>query len=167
MMVLFIFIMLFYMVAIPVGIATYIFNGLALYKAAKLEGDNKKWLAWIPGINNYLLFKLGNKNPNYMWLSLIPIPIALILNFLLESDPYNTVAPLLMLLIILIISIWIIVITIQSFLYISTKYDISAVWFILGIFIPVFSLVAYIIWFDKLRKLENEKGDIEEFEIKE
>ena len=72
-----------------------------------------------------------------------------------------------MLLIILIISIWIIVITIQSFLYISTKYDISAVWFILGIFIPVFSLVAYIIWFNKLRKLENEKGDIEEFEIKE
>ena len=82
MMVLFIFIILFYMIAIPVGIVTYIFSGLALYKAAKLEGDNKKWLAWIPGINNYLLFKLGNKNPNYMWLSLIPIPIALILNFL-------------------------------------------------------------------------------------
>lgn len=162
---LFIFFMIFYIIAIPVGIVTYVFNGLALYKAATLEGYNKKWLAWIPGINSYLLFKLGNKNPNYMWLSLTPIPIAIILNLLMEYDPYSIAIPLAMLLIILVISIWIIVIMIQSFLYISTKYDISSVWFILGIFIPVFSLVAYIIWFNKLRKLE--KIDKEVFEIEE
>lgn len=153
------------MIIIPVGIVTYIFNGLALYKAAIIEGYNKRWLAWIPGINSYLLFKLGNKNPNYMWLSLSTIPIVIISTLLSELYPYNTALLLLMLLIILGISIFIIVITIQAYLYISNKYEISAVWFILGLFIAPFSLVAYIIWFNKLRKLEKENNDKEIFEI--
>ncbi|MGC5816098.1 hypothetical protein [Clostridium perfringens] len=71
-------------------------------------------------------------------------------------DPSSMDITLLILLAILVINIWLIVLMIQSFLYISTKYEISAVWFILGIFISVFSLVSYIIWFNKLRKLEKE-----------
>lgn len=164
---LFTFFALIYMIAIPLGIVTYVFSGLALYKAATLEGYNKKWLAWIPGINSYVLFKLGNKNPNYMWLTLAPIPIAIIFDLLMEYDPSSVFIPFVMLLSILVISIWLIVVMIQSFLYISTKYEISAVWFILGMFIPVFSLVAYIIWFNKLRKLEKEENDKETFEIEE
>lgn len=158
---LFIFLMLFYMLVIPLAIVTYVFTGLALYKAAKLENYNKKWLAWIPVINTYLLFKLGNKNPNYMWLSIINMPIIFMLNLLLNNDAdFNLTLNILLLLIMLGISIFIVVITIQAYLNISNKYDINAVWFILGIFISPFSLVAYIIWFDKLRKLEKEKFDM-------
>lgn len=124
---LFILFVITYMIAIPLGIVTYIFSGLALYKAAKLEGYNKKWLAWIPGINSYVLFKLGNKNPNYMWLTLAPISIAIIFDLLIEYDPSSVAIPLVILLAILVISIWLIVVMIQSFLYISNKYDISAV----------------------------------------
>lgn len=40
------FFMLFYMIVIPLGIVTYVFSGLALYKSATLDGYNKKWLAW-------------------------------------------------------------------------------------------------------------------------
>ncbi|TPF96151.1 hypothetical protein, partial [Clostridium perfringens] len=91
---LFILFMIIYMIAIPLGIVTYVFSGLALYKAAKLEGYNKKWLAWIPGINSYVLFKLGNKNPNYMWLTLAPIPIVFIFDLLMEYDPPIMAIPL-------------------------------------------------------------------------
>lgn len=158
---LFTFLMLFYMLVIPLAIVTYVFTGLALYKAAKLENYNKRWLAWIPVINNYLLFKLGNKNPNYMWLSIINMPIIFMLNLLLNNDAnFNLTLNMLLLLIMLGISIFIVVITIQAYLNIANKYDISVVWFILGIFISPFSLVAYIIWFYKLRKLEKEKFDM-------
>lgn len=102
---LFILFMIIYIIAIPLGIVTYVFSGLALYKAATLEGYNKKWLAWIPGINSYVLFKLGNKNPNYMWLTLAPIPIAIIFDLLMSYDPSSMAIPLVILLAILVISI--------------------------------------------------------------
>ena len=159
---LFVFLMLFYLVVIPLSIAIYVFNGLALYKAAKLEGYSKKWFAWIPVVNTYLLFKLGNKNPNYMWLSIINMPIIFALNLLLNNNyDFNLTLSTLLLIIMLVISIFMIVITIQAYLNIANRYDISAVWFILGIFISPFSLVAYIIWFNKLRKIEKEKFDLE------
>lgn len=146
----------FYLVVIPLSIVIYVFNGLTLYKAAKLENYDKKWLAWIPVINNYLFFKLGDKNPNYIWLSIITMPIMFILNLLLNNNAYfNLTLIMVLALIMLGISIFSIVITIQAYLNIANKYDISAVWFILGLFILPFSLVAYIIWFNKLRKLEK------------
>lgn len=60
--VLFIFLMMFYTLATPLTIVTYVFTGLVLYNTATLDEYNKKWIAWISGINYYILFKLGNKD---------------------------------------------------------------------------------------------------------
>ncbi|MEG1003413.1 hypothetical protein [Clostridium sp.] len=41
------------------ALVNYIFVSLALYKIAKVEGDDKAWLAWVPVGNAYMLIKLG------------------------------------------------------------------------------------------------------------
>ncbi|MGV2804713.1 hypothetical protein GNF85_13715 [Clostridium perfringens] len=153
---------------IPLAIAIYVFTGLALYKAAKLEGYNKKWLAWIPVIDMYLLFKLGNKNPKYVWLSIINLMLAIVFEVFIDNGQnYSGFLDSIFVILFIGTSIFIIVLTIQSYLYIANKYNINPAWFILGMFISIFSLVAYIIWFNKLRKLEKEKSDTEIFEIEE
>lgn len=140
---------LFYLAVISLLIVIYVFTGLSLYKAAKLEGYNKKWLAWIPIINTYLLFKLGDINPNYIWLIIINFPLAIVLNLIMEIDEeYAFKLTLVISLIVLIISIFTIIITIQSYLNIVNKYNVNTVWFILGLFISPFSLIVYIILFN-------------------
>ncbi|MDZ4994550.1 hypothetical protein GNF80_16530 [Clostridium perfringens] len=151
---------------IPLAIAIYVFTGLALYKTAKLEGYNKKWLAWIPVIDMYLLFKLGNKNPKYVWLSIINLMLSIVFEVFIDNvQNYSGFLDSIFVILFIGTSIFIIVLTIQSYLYIANKYNINPAWFILGMFISIFSLVAYIIWFNKLRKLEKERPDTEVFEI--
>lgn len=137
-------------IGLKVAIITYIFSGLSYYKASELEVIKNRWLSWVPLLNNYILFKLGKKNPKYI---LLPI-ISLILSFIIDFT-YSNIVLISIGILILILSIWTIIVKLEAYLNISNKYDINPAWFIVGIFIPPFYLVVYIIFYTKIRKLKR------------
>lgn len=51
-------------------IANYIVSSMAMFKIAKLECVSKPWFAWIPGLNDYLVIKLGKGSIWFMILAL-------------------------------------------------------------------------------------------------
>lgn len=52
------------------SLITYILMGKAFSKIAKNENMDKPWLAWIPGVNIYLMIKLANEK---VWLLAVVI----------------------------------------------------------------------------------------------
>lgn len=63
-------------------------------------------------------------------------------------------------LIILGIGIVTLVISIEAYINISKKYDMSSAWFIVGCFISPVMLVAYIILYNKVRKIKSNNIDL-------
>lgn len=57
---------------VVVGLGSYVFLSLALMKIAQKMNYKSPWYAWVPILNMILLFELGDKNPNLLWLLLIP-----------------------------------------------------------------------------------------------
>lgn len=129
-------------------VITYVFQGLALYKANQLENINPKWIAWVPIINIYSVLKLGEKNTKYIWLFIINFFLTLVLELLEYSVLFVPT-----IVIMLGISIFTIVITIQAYIKISNKYDMTPVWFIIGTFIGPVMIIAYSIFYTKLNKI--------------
>lgn len=59
-------------IVIAIGLASYIFSSLALYKIGKEMNYQNSWFAWVPILNTIMLFKLGDQNPMLLLLLLIP-----------------------------------------------------------------------------------------------
>ena len=138
--------LLFFIGVVLLSIITYVFMGLSLYTATELKGIKHKWFAWVPFLNIILLFKLGNKNWKYIWL----IVGQTILSFIQYSNPSE-----MLLLINVFLSIFVIVIYIQAYLNISNEYEINPAWFIVGVFFSPVILVAYILFYNKVRMLKK------------
>jgi hypothetical protein len=128
------------------GIITYVFMGLSLSGAAEIEGIEKKWFAWIPILNIIILLKLGNKEARYIWVFIG----ATIASFLTEISSNGF-----LLIINLALLIWTIVIQIQVYLFISNRYKINPAWFIIGIFLLPINLVAYILFYNKVKRKKD------------
>lgn len=58
--------------SITVSLGIYIYTCLALQKTAQKLGMENTWFAWIPILNTVLLFRMGDQNPLYILLGLIP-----------------------------------------------------------------------------------------------
>ncbi|WP_294189749.1 hypothetical protein [uncultured Clostridium sp.] len=87
--------------------------------------------------------KLGNKDARYIWVFIG----AMIASFLTEISSNGF-----LLIINLALLIWTIVIQIQVYLLISNRYKINLAWFIIGIFLLPISLVAYILFYNKVKR---------------
>ncbi|WWU65612.1 hypothetical protein QJR26_04420 [Clostridium baratii] len=149
---------LFLMTALILTIVTYIFMGLSVYSAARLEGLNNKWFAWVPFLNMVLLFKLGNKDWKYIWLIVGQVVVSVI-------QEYTDSGLLLFIEIVLLILV--VIVQIQAYLNISKKYEVNPAWFIVGAFFPPIMLVAYILFYNKVRKLETSQSIEQVKEIEE
>ena len=134
--------------AIIFGIITYIFMGLSLSGAAELEGIEKKWFAWIPLLSILVLLKVGNKNSRYIWVFVISAIVSVLMSF---SDSWFLI------ILSLALSIWCIVIQIQAYLGIANKYKVKPAWFIVGVFISPVLLVAYILFYNEVKKCKEIK----------
>ncbi|WWU63272.1 hypothetical protein QJR26_09530 [Clostridium baratii] len=136
----------------------YIFMGLSFYSAARIEGFNNKWFAWVPFLNMVLLFKLGNKDWKYIWLIVGQVLVSVMQEYT-DSG--------LLLFIEIVLLIFVIIVQIQAYLNISKKYEINPAWFIVGVFFPPIMLIAYIIFYNKVRKLEASQSIEQVKEIEE
>lgn len=58
--------------AIIMSLGIYIYTCLTLQKTAQKLGMENTWFAWIPILNTVLLFRMGDQNPLYILLGLIP-----------------------------------------------------------------------------------------------
>lgn len=131
---------------VVLSIITYVFMGLSLYTAAEVKGIKHKWFAWVPFLNSILVFKLGNKNWKYIWL--------IVGQTILSIIQYNNPSGIL-LLIDIVLSIFVVVIYIQAYSNISKEYEINPAWFIVGVIFSPVILVAYILFYNKVRKLKK------------
>lgn len=68
--------------AIVLGLAQYIYVAITLQKTAERLKMENTWFAWIPILQAILLFKMGDKNPYLLLLSLIPFVGALIVGII-------------------------------------------------------------------------------------
>lgn len=146
-----IMLLLIVMGGIIFGIITYVFMGLSLSCVAEIEGIDKKWLSWIPVLNNIILLKVGNKDSRYIWVFIGTV----IASFLTEFNDSGF-----LLIINLALLMWNIVIQIQIYLSLSNKYEISPVWFIVGVFIVPVMMVGYLLFYNKVKRIRQIKESL-------
>lgn len=58
--------------AIIMSLGMYVYTCLTLQKTAQKLGMENTWFAWLPILNTVLLFRMGEQNPLYILLGLIP-----------------------------------------------------------------------------------------------
>lgn len=60
MVAMFVFLIIFLMIAAAIGIVLYIFESLSIYTIAKKRGIENPWLAWIPFANLWIIGQIGD-----------------------------------------------------------------------------------------------------------
>jgi len=66
------FLMTMWVILVPILLASYVYRAYTLMSIARKLDEPDAWFAWIPILDLILLFKLGDKNPMYLLLLLIP-----------------------------------------------------------------------------------------------
>ena len=61
------------LISFIVGIATYIFCSYCFYKIYQRLGEPNAWFAWVPILNNWIMYKAGDQSP--WWIIGIFIPL--------------------------------------------------------------------------------------------
>ena len=61
------------LISFIVGIAAYIFSSYCFYKIYQRLGEPNAWFAWVPILNNWIMYKAGDQSP--WWIIGIFIPL--------------------------------------------------------------------------------------------
>ena len=61
------------LISFIVGIAAYIFCSYCFYKIYQRLGEPNAWFAWVPILNNWIMYKAGDQSP--WWIIGIFIPL--------------------------------------------------------------------------------------------
>ncbi|MGL5869744.1 hypothetical protein [Clostridium chrysemydis] len=126
-------------------IGNYVLMGLAIYKIATIQKQEKPWLAWIPIGNVYMLIKISKGK---MWFLAAPIILFFVAGY------QNVITQ--------VITIIATVVFVLTLLYmyktLCEEYDGSFWMLVVGLFPPIFFINLYGLW--KLYKgaVETEKN---------
>ena len=61
------------LISFIVGIAAYIFSSYCFYKIYQRLGEPNAWFAWVPILNNWIMYKAGDRSP--WWIIGLFIPL--------------------------------------------------------------------------------------------
>jgi hypothetical protein len=59
-------------ITVIVGLIGYVYSGITMTKVAKILKHDNPWFAWVPILNLVQIFQLGDLNPVFILLVLIP-----------------------------------------------------------------------------------------------
>lgn len=59
-------------ITVIVGLIGYVYSGITMMKVAKILKHDNPWFAWVPILNLVQIFQLGDLNPVFILLVLIP-----------------------------------------------------------------------------------------------
>ena len=138
------------------GVIVYIFTGIAYYKAAEVKSIPNNWLAWIPVGNSYIMLRLAEKNINFLFVFIASMASTVIRNFFDTGVIFNLIS--------FAISIVSIIISIQCYLVIGKKYEISPAWFIVGCFIIPVMIVPMVMLYKKAKKISRGEATLNSIE---
>ncbi len=66
-----------------IGIATYLFCSYCFYNIYQKLGEPNAWFAWVPILNNWIMYKAGEQSPWWIIALLIPLVNIVALVFLI------------------------------------------------------------------------------------
>ena len=68
-------------VALFVSFIIYVCKGIMLYRICKEHDIEKKWLAWVPFGNDFMMLKLGEVSTKYVWVFAAEMICSIVANF--------------------------------------------------------------------------------------
>ena len=72
---------IFLLSALIVTFVIYVCKGIMLYRICKEHDIEKKWLAWVPIGNDFMMLKLGEVSTKYVWVFVAEMICSIVANF--------------------------------------------------------------------------------------